>query len=381
MNKRRKVSDYHEQIIELAPNMTVSELAKEINLAESSLSAYLKKNEIRCKKNRKNISDYLDRVEQLSGQGLNLKEIAALLDLNETSLAYQVKKKNIPVRNGKFLVENTEEERQVVNLHSQGFTYSEIAEELQIPPKRIPKYLKKHGIKTRTPSESFRCGFSLNENAFDDFSKEDTVYWFGWLLTDGCVSDRNIVSIALKSEDSEIVEGLKAFLNSDTKVHYHEYFHKQSGKIVRTTNFAVMSRKLTESLKSQNLVPRKSCREKLPNFDWLDGEHAAVFWRACIEGDGYVSSIEKDTRKYARLSLVGSQELLNGFALYVNKHCGVQKLKSPSANKKNVDPLFATIEYTCKDAYLIIKKLWSSGSIFLPRKQKRAEAIIKFYES
>lgn len=379
MKKRTRVSTYHDQIVKLAPIKTVTELAEHLNIATSSLTGYLKRNGIDCKSERTDVSLYMEEVEKLAYEGYTVKQIAEVLNLNASSLNYQVKTRGINVRNGKYLQENLEEESKVLDLHDQGFTYSEISEKLGIPYKRIPMYLKKNNVKTRTFSESFRCGFSLDERAFDDFNKEEPVYWFGWLLTDGCLSDKNLISISLKSEDSEIVEGLKKFLKSDSKVNYLEYFHKQSGKVVQTTSFAVMSKKLADALKSQNLYPRKSCTERLPNFDWLDGEHAAVFWRACIEGDGYVSNIETDSRKYARISLVGSKELLGGFSQYVHKHCGIP-LKEVSTNKKNVDPRYATIEYSGKSAYFIIKKLWSAGSIFLTRKKNRADNIISFYE-
>lgn len=81
--------------------------------------------------------------------------------MNASSLNYQVKTRGINVRNGKYLQENLEEELKVISLHNQGFTYSEISEKLGIPYKRIPVYLKKNNVKTRTFSESFRCGFSL----------------------------------------------------------------------------------------------------------------------------------------------------------------------------------------------------------------------------
>ena len=274
---KQKLSQYHSQIVEMAKTKSLSEICKILKLASSSLSGYVKENKIEIINKPKDISQFLPEVIELASSGMITKHIAEKLCISQRSLRYQIKKNNITVRNGKFLEENKDEEIAVISLHKQGMTYNEIAKELGIPSKRIPKYLDKNGVKKRTVLESFRMKMKLNE-------------------------------------------------------------------------------------------------------DWLDGENAHHFWRACVEGDGYISRLQGKNKIAVKISLVGSSELLTGFREYSEKHCGVKPGKMLRSRNYG-DPNFRLLDYSCHDAYLICKKLYeNSVELFLPRKKERADAIVAYYE-
>lgn len=71
MKKRTKVSTHHDQIVNLAPIKTVTELAH-LNIATSSLTGYLKRNGIDCKSERTDISLYMEDVEKMADEGYTL---------------------------------------------------------------------------------------------------------------------------------------------------------------------------------------------------------------------------------------------------------------------------------------------------------------------
>lgn len=377
---KQKLSQYHSQIVEMAKTKSLSEICKILKLASSSLSGYVKENKIEIINKPKDISQFLPEVIELASSGMSTKHIAEKLCISQSSLWYQIKKNNITVRNGKFLEENKDEEIAVISLHKQGMTYNEIAKELGIPSKRIPKYLDKNGVKKRTVVESFRMKMKLNEDCFGDFSSAESQYWFGWLVTDGCLTTRNTISLSLKASDKIVIEKLKEFFRADAAIFETTYLHKQIDKLVSTCSITVGSKKIADSLRSQNMFERKSCNEKLPNFDWLDGENAHHFWRACVEGDGCISRLQGKNKIDVKISLVGSSELLTGFREYSEKHCGVKPGKMLRSRNYG-DPNFRLLDYCCHDAYLICKKLYeNSGELFLPRKKERADAIVAYYE-
>lgn len=376
MSKRKNLSDFHDKIIELSATDNLSEICRKLNLATSSLSTYLKQHNIVLPNKPRDVSEVIPAVKELASKWMNTKQIAEQLGFNPTSLRYQIKKLNIEVCNGKFLKENKEEEQAVIELHCKGFTYEEIAKELGIPSKRVPKYLDKNNVKKRTVLESFRNKMKLNEDCFGDFSSAESQYWLGWLITDGCLTERNTISLSLKGSDKCVVENFKAFLAADAAISDKVYHHNQLGRDVHTVSITVGSKKLADCLRSQNMHERKSCNEKLPNFDWLDGENAHHFWRACIEGDGSVSKLNSIS-----ISLVGSEELLSGFVEYCVKHCGV-KYKAQLRSRNYGNPNFRMVSYSCRNAYLICKKLFSdTGDMFLPRKKQRALDIVAYYEA
>jgi len=373
--KRKRLKNYHEQIVELAKTMTLSEISRELDLAHSSLCGYMRDNEIHPITKMKSMDDYTEQIKLLAAQGKHNLEIALELGLDTNSVRYHANKLGIEIRNGNLLIDNPDEDRQIIELHNEGYTYNEVADILNISPKRIPNTLDKYGIKRRTVLESFRNNYKVDPNAFSDFESEEAQYWYGWLITDGSISDKGLISFALKSSDGYILEKFADYMGSTTRPKEFKYFHGQMQKEVSQVNYSVMSKDIAERLYAQGLEPRKSCKEKLPKFNWLDGENTSVFWRAVIEGDG---SLEDPEKKTPGISLVGSEELLNGFQQYVLKHCGVQKEK-PIKSRTYGHPDFRLIRFSGLDAVRIMKVLWSKGSIFLERKKLRAEKFIEKY--
>lgn len=321
------------------------------------------------------MSEYSDEINKLVAEGLHCRAIAKQLDVSPGSLSYYLKVNNIQVLDGKnTIMTDIPLMEEIKKLHTEGFTYVEIGNALTINPKSVCKVVGKLGLPRRTPLESLRNNYTVDETAFTKDNAE-TAYWLGWLITDGCLTDNNAISIGLKAEDGYIVEKLKEFVGSTAKCHYIEYFHKQMQRNVRQVSFSITSEVLASNLKRHNVTPRKSCKEQPPNIDWLYGEHASVFWRACIEGDGYISK----NYKQPCISFVGGVALLSAFREYCEKVCGVKVGKRLAALKKD-NPDFLRIEYTGPDSRKIMRKLWSQGDIFLKRKQERVQAVIEHWK-
>lgn len=329
----------------------------------------------KIKTTRKSIKDYDVQIRKLAADGLHCRAIAKRLDLTPPSLSYFLKKNNIKVADGKSTVATDSVKlSEISRLHVEGFTYEEIANLLNINTKSVQKFVNELGLQKRTHHESYRNTYTIDESAFTKDDSE-TAYWLGWVITDGCLTDANSIYLSLKGEDGYIVEAFKQYLGSTAKCKYTEYFHKQCQKKVSQAAFSVRSSVIADNLKKHNVAPRKSCKEKPPAIDWLNGEHASIFWRACIEGDGYVS---KDYEQPC-ISIVGSEELLSAFREYCEKICGV-KIGKPLAIRKAHRPDYRTLEYTGIDSRKIMRNLWSQGDIFLKRKQDRVKAVIEHWK-
>ena len=375
MNKRKRIADYHDKIVSLATTHTLPELCRELDLATTSVSLYMDRHNIQRFHKKVNLDDYTDEIKRLIAEGKHTRELSIELGLNPTSVKYHLDKLGIKVRNGKFLEEDLELESKVISLHNEGKTYLDISNTIGINWKRVPNILDKHGIQKRTTKESYRIKRPINTEAFADFNTEEAVYWYGWLLTDGCIQDTNQISISLKGSDAEVIHKFARYLGESVIVKEATYFHNQLGKNVSYASLALMDGVIASRLREQGLTPRKSCKEKLPKFDWLDGEYASIFWRSVLEGDGFVSNYEN---RNPEISLVGSEELLNGFKMYVMKHCEIEKDRE--LKKRDFgNPDFRTIGYSGLDALKIMKVLWSKGSIFLERKRLRVLGNLEKY--
>jgi DNA-binding CsgD family transcriptional regulator len=373
--KRKRLSDYHSQILELVKTHNRKQVAKILNISGSSLNGYLERNNIEYFSERTDIASYHDEIVLAASEGLSLIEIARKLSIESCSLLYHVTKHNIAVTNGKMTVQNRKDVvDKVIELHLAGKTYIEIGKIVGINPKSVPRILDNNNVTKRTILESYRLNYTVSPNAFSDFNDENTVYWYGWLVTDGCISDKNSISLALKGEDGYIVEAFKVYMGSTAKCTHGAYFHKQLQRDVSSSSFSIRDKATADRLRAQGMDSRKSCKEKSPSFDWLYGENAAVFWRACLEGDGY---IKKDVH-HTCIELVGSEELLEGFRTYCETIIGVKPNKK-LRKRSYGDPNFRLLAYSGIDSRNIMRKLWSSGSIFLKRKQLIVNNVLDYW--
>ena len=87
-----------------------------------------------------------------------------------------------------------------------------------------------------------------------DHETAETLYWAGFLAADGNVSDRNTITLSLKSGDALHVEKFQRFLSTASPVKRYK-----KSAILRIT-----SKELSKSLSVFNIVPRKN----LKNFQY-----------------------------------------------------------------------------------------------------------------
>lgn len=199
------------------------------------------------------------------------------------------------------------------------------------------------------------------EHAFCDFSKEHDAYFYGLLLSDGNISkDTNAISLSLKESDLHLLEEFKAYLKSDRKI-----LQQQTCKGRIQYRFIFDSALIKERLQEQNFEPRKSTRERLPNFNWQDNRH---FWRGVVDGDGSLF-FNKNSPK---ISLCGSKEILTGFNLFCAKHCFTKPKKLYKTNTEN----FYTVCYAGEEALRVMKLLYDGSKVHLNRKK----ILVKQYE-
>lgn len=364
-SKRTRVSKFHDQIVELAPTKSLSDIGRELGIPHTSLSGYLKKHNIKAFSDRQDFKELTPQIKQLVEKRLTVPQIAKELNCDVCSLRYQIKINALQVRPGAFILDD-EDCKKVQELYLSGLQGSAIAEEMNIGVGVVYGALKRTNTTMRDSYENkFLRGITINKDAFSDFnSDEAAVYWYGWLLTDGHVSDKYIISMGLKEEDSYVLHALKDYMGSNAGCKPITYFHKQLQRDVTAVNFSVSDKVLSSRLKAQGMEPRKSCKEKVPLFYSHEFKFADIFWRACVEGDGYVS---KNLKKPV-VDIVGSEELLTTFREYCEKYCGVKVGKKLTARSFG-DPNFRKIAYSGTDALKIMQKLWARGSFFLKRKQ------------
>jgi len=317
---------------------------------------------------RNSMKDYDAQIREQAAKGVNTRQIALSLGLERGSVRYYVKVNNIEIVNGKeTVVSDKQLLASIVTQYESGAPAWKVAEQLGVNIKSVYKVLKANGTKLRDNYEMWEVnGRTISKTAFSDFDNDRlAAYFYGWLVTDGCIHEsKHAVSIGLKASDGYMVEAFKNYVGSSCKTHLVE--HKKLKKFV--VQFSVSDKRIADCLRAQGMEARKSCKEKLPKFDWLYGKTAKDFWQGAIEGDGYIRCGRSN-----ELNLLGSDELLDGFRQFCEKVVGVETKREIKATKHS--PSLKSISYLSNDAAKIAKYLWTDTVQRLERKYEIAVAL------
>lgn len=223
--------------------------------------------------------------------------------------------------------------------------------------RRIPRILalqrgfipRKHGIPYR---------LAMDEAAFAIITPE-SAYWIGFLMADGCVSDRGAVALRLAERDGAHVYKFREFLKSSHKIHHippQKYAKQNNGPAV---HFSVMSKTMSKDLARFGILPRKSLTARVIGL-----ESDRHFWRGVVDGDGSLSAWQNAKYTYPRLSLVGSEHVITQFATFVRSHY-------PSCNTSPFKPTGRNVwafSVAGQTALALLHILYDDATIALDRK-------------
>lgn len=134
----------------------------------------------------------------------------------------------------------------------------------------------------------------INERFFDSWSVE-SAWSLGWLWSDGNLAEQNgLKKIVFSSNDVEILEKIKSFMNSEHKINWN---HLQFS-----------NRYMIRRLESLGLTQRKSLTISMPRE--LDSAFLRDFIRGYFEGDGSVSYGMSNNKCYISTASIQMKEQL-----------------------------------------------------------------------
>lgn len=319
----------------------------------------------------------IDSVKNLAVRGVNYAQAAKELSVSRSTVRRFAEKHNIVFsgKRGRYF-DDPSFISEVIRMYDSGMMGDDIADFLSVNRKTVFSILRENH-KLRSISENYTVkGRTIKSNSFSDAGNDRlAAYFYGWLLTDGCMSDNGRVEISLQYADREVIERLKEFLNCSVNISDTSSINTNTGKRHKVSRFSFSDPQIISDLKSLGMTPRKSCKEKLPSFDWKNGKTAKDFWQGVIEGDGCIACYKNK----GIVGLVGSEELLSGFKEYCKDVVGVRGDPSIHSNP-NTSADFRSITYSGKDAALICKHLYSDIVSKLQRKYDKAMIVIENHE-
>lgn len=255
------------------------------------------------------------------------------------------------------------EEKEICELYKSGESSVEISNKFDVSPDGVRRVLKRNGVERRNQKEAQRQ-YELDDTVFEEIN-EESAYWLGFLMADGCVSqkknDSYVISLHVATKDKEHLEKFRDFLNSNHPIHDRTTYGGYS-KGSEFSTITLHSDKLAKDLKSYGVVERKSMSAEV-NDRLKDNRH---FWRGVVDGDGYL----KEHDVTVSVDLVGSKNLLKQFKEFVTSFCST---KSSVLEHKSI---YRYMVCGSNVASTVISKLYSNCSVYLDRKKETAIRII-----
>lgn len=248
----------------------------------------------------------------------------------------------------------------IVAWYQEGTPMSFLAKVYDVSSNTIMKILHKENTRIRGNIDASKR-LNIDEEIFDKIN-EESAYWLGFLMADGCVfktGNSYQIIIGLQKEDKKHLEKFKKFLRSGHKVSLYK----------NNCKFAFRSKKLGEKLISFGIVPHKGkngceCSKELAN-----NRH---FWRGVIDGDGTLGIYIRRDRgsSYEHLALVGSYNLMCQFFSYVKTICDTKaNIYIDSGNSFRV-------AFRYHKARTLTKHFYKDATIYLERKMQIAQEMM-----
>jgi hypothetical protein len=229
--------------------------------------------------------------------------------------------------------------------YESGETQPKLGKQYGVTQCAIWHILKNRGIQRRHRSHARH---SLNERAFDEIT-EESAYWIGFLMADGCVSCTKgcyTIHLALQRRDADHIYRFQSFVGSTHKVSISR----------NVIGLSFMSKRIADRLHEFGVVPRKSLTAAVTGGLELNRD----FWRGEIDGSLGMWSMKGRVR--AGFSLVGSVAMMQQFAAFVSK-----VIEKPFS-VVNLHGKVATISLLGWRAVAMCDALYRNCSVALPRK-------------
>jgi hypothetical protein len=248
-----------------------------------------------------------------------------------------------------------------------------VARKYNVDSGTIKSRLIKFKIKYK-PALKYNCDW-------DFFSKdtEESFYWAGFIVADGCVKVRKSshgygkefyeMSIGLSIIDENHLDKFKQCLQSNHpvknfKVKGRSYKGNQYSETYKS-EITIVSKKICDDLLKFNVVPRKSLIYNYP--EWIIGHPLENhFVRGYFDGDGslYASKSKNKKTEQFHFNVLGTENCLKNIKNFLNLMESVSKIRKI----KNIYSLDYGGNNLVKK---ICKILYENSSIFLKRKYEK----------
>ena len=223
--------------------------------------------------------------------------------------------------------------------------------------------IRMQGNKYRLGKSPGNKKYYVYQDIFKNIDDEESAYWLGFILADGCVTINNGYRFSIISIDEDHLFKLKTYIGyTGNLVSYTKGTH--------TLN--VNDKKFVINLINKDVVPRKTFKVKFPTN--IKENLLNHFIRGYWDGDGSISFSTKCTyhNMYFSTTVLGTEDFIKNLGKTLKEKCN---LKSDTFHKMNK---IYVLKRSMKQANKICDYLYNNATIYLERKYKKYEDYLKY---
>ena len=252
------------------------------------------------------------------------------------------------------------EKLEIINQRKIGITEKEISKKFDISLRQYYNLLKLNNIEQKSKVVRYK----FNEDYFETIDTEDKAYFLGFIVADGCISDKtNTIKIIQKETD--ILYEFKRYINSDGIV-----FTSKNRDI---SSFGISSAKTKNDLEKLGIHSNKTMVVKYPIIPDDLQNH---FMRGVFDGDGCITlrTDKRDNQQRGQVNICsGSHDFIKEYydklVLFANLS-GKNKIRCPKGTYHVVD------WGGLSDVDNIYNYLYKDSNIYLKRKKETFDKVI-----
>lgn len=259
---------------------------------------------------RKNLKE-IPSISHRKKDGFRRKGIQVRLDKRKTAINRIKRKISSQKNEGRTRIQvkgDVELEELIIELYKCNKNTLEISIELGISEKAVNRVVFRAGILKRKGEKSV---YGLNHKAFFELTDE-SVYWAGFIMADGCVMEDDTLQITLSDKDVNQIYKFYDFLDFEQLKfiegsNYDNLYIDSLGN--RYCHMKIKSKDICKDLfNNYGIVPRKSLIAKWPSN--LNFRQEQLFLLGVFDGDGCIYDDDKGHGVFIVSS--GSFEFLQG---------------------------------------------------------------------
>lgn len=309
-----------------------------------------------------------DKMVSLYASGLTLKQVAVATGSSQYLVTKCLLERGLLPRSP---AATTLPVAEICQKYRSGIGVMKLALDYKVSHRSIQTVLRKYGSVPVLRRKSTK--YHSDPSVLTDLSNERVLYFLGFFLADGCVSNSRsrhdpLVKITLQLADEHILYEFADLLGTDAPIRRYSVTTKGGHTGVYST-LALASKTLADALGAYSMTPGKTYNA-IVHPSLQKDRH---FWRGVIDGDGCILLPRRPGNFH--LALSGTPATIRSFSEYacstLNVKCSV--LTSRIYHGKQV--FGHTARLHSKAARIVIEHLYRDSTVYLYRKMRRASLV------